>query len=206
MMLRALGAAIAGGQSVRYGSPKAFATVGGVPLIERVIAALQDAAQAQVIVANEPDAYEPLGLPVISDVLERGAALAGIHAALLEARQHAYDGVLVVACDMPFPSAALLRALARNAARSGADVAAPESDGPRGLEPLFAYYSVRCVEPIERAVERGDLRVIAFHDEVILERMQLAEVMRYGDPATLFMNVNTPEERERAEAILKAHA
>lgn len=205
MMLRALGAAIAGGQSVRYGSPKAFATVGGVPLIERVVAALQEVTDAQVIVANEPAAYEPLGLPVVRDVLERGAALAGIHAALLEARQHAYDGALVVACDMPFPSAALLRTLARNAARSGADVAAPESGGPRGIEPLFAYYSVRCVEPIERAVERGDLRVIAFHDEVVVERMPFTDVARYGDPDTLFMNVNTPEERERAEAILTAH-
>lgn len=202
-MLRVLGAAIAGGRSLRYGAPKAFATVGGVPLIERVLQALRDATAEQIVVANDRAAYEHLGVTIVGDVLQNGAALAGIHAALLEARQRGHDGIFAVACDMPFPCADLLRVLAQRGIVTGADVVAPESDGPRGIEPLFAYYSVRCVEPIERAVERGDLRVIAFHEEIAVERIALAEVARFGDPARLFMNVNTPDERARAEALLE---
>jgi molybdopterin-guanine dinucleotide biosynthesis protein A len=205
-MLRVLGAAIAGGRSTRYGSPKAFATVGGIPLIERVLAALRATSDEQIIVANDQAAYAHLGVPVVGDVLAQGAALAGIHAALLVARQRTHDGAFAVACDMPFPSAELLGALAERAAMTGADVVAPESEGPRGIEPLFAYYSVRCVAPIERAVERSDLRVIAFHDEIVVERIPLADVARFGDPATLFMNVNTPAERVRAEALVETRS
>jgi len=43
--------------------------------------------------------------------------------------------------------------------------------------------------------------MIGFHGAVQVSRIPLDEVSSYGDPETLFMNVNTQEERERAEAI-----
>ncbi len=201
MTMRICGASIAGGRSRRYGSPKAFATVNGRLLIERVLDALRAASDEQVIIANEPDAYRVFGMPVRSDTLREAGALGGIHAALLYAAEHSCDGVLALACDMPFPAPALLRELAARAHTSGADVAAPASDGPRGLEPLCAYYAVACIEPIERAVARDDLRVIAFHDDVHVDLMPTHEVARFGDPARLFLNVNTPADHARAQAL-----
>jgi len=99
---------------------------------------------------------------------------------------------------MPFVPSGLLRAL--RDAGAGADAVVPESDSRRGLEPLSAYYGPACAAAIERRVASGDRRVIAFYDDVHLARIPAAEVARFGDPALLFMNVNTPEERVLAEA------
>ncbi|MGH7445400.1 MAG: molybdenum cofactor guanylyltransferase [Longimicrobiales bacterium] len=201
MNARVCGAAIAGGRSTRYGSPKSFATVGERMLIERVLDALRAVSDEQIIIANDPAAYERFGLPVRADVLAGAGAIAGIHAALLYAAEHGCSGVLAVACDMPFPSADLLRALRDHAVRQGADVVVPASDGPRGMEPLFAYYAIACIAPIERAVARDDRRVIGFHDDVHVALLPAEDVRRFGDPARMFMNVNTPAERARAEAL-----
>ena len=99
---------------------------------------------------------------------------------------------------MPFVPTGLLGAL-RNAGRD-ADAAVPESDSRRGLEPLCAYYAPACIAAIERRIAAGDRRVIAFYDDVRVARVSVRDVAQFGDPALLFMNVNTPEERILAEA------
>jgi len=127
-------------------------------------------------------------------VLRDVGSVAGIHAALV----HAGTPVLVVAWDMPFVPAALLAAL--RAAGRDADAAVPESDSRRGIEPLCAYYTPACVQPIERHIAAGDRRVIGFYEDVRVARLGADVVSTFGDPALLFMNVNTPEERILAEA------
>jgi hypothetical protein len=49
-------------------------------------------------------------------------------------------------------------------------------------------------------VAAGDRRVVAFYDDVRVARVSAERVAELGDPAFLFMNVNTPEERDLAEA------
>ncbi len=199
--MKVCGAAIAGGRSVRYGEPKSFATVAGVRLIDRVLDALREASDEQVVIANEVDAYVSLGLPVRSDVLEGAGPLAGLHSALLYAQERGCDGVVVLACDMPFPSAALLRALVQHAQEQEADAVLPASDSRRGMEPLCAWYSTACIAPIERAVAREELRVIGFHDDVRVAVLPERDVARFGEPDRLFMNVNTREDRDAAERL-----
>ncbi|MGH7475443.1 MAG: molybdenum cofactor guanylyltransferase [Longimicrobiales bacterium] len=202
-----VGAILAGGRSRRYGSPKAFASVGGVRLIERVIRAVAEAAEPIVVIANEPEAYAALGFPVRSDALIGTGVLGGIHAALSYAREIGAVGALVVACDMPFIEPRLLLRLRRLREDAGGpagspDIVAPESSGRRGVEPLCAIYGRGCIGPIEAAAARGDRRAIAFWPEVRVQRLPLAEVSLYGAPERLFMNVNTPAERAVADATL----
>jgi molybdopterin-guanine dinucleotide biosynthesis protein A len=105
--------------------------------------------------------------------------------------------VLCVAWDLPFLTAPLLAALIDGA--GGVDAFLPESGGPRGVEPLCAVYGAACQAPIERRIAAGDVRAIAFHDDVRVGTLPLARVRAFGDPARLFFNVNTPEDVERAE-------
>lgn len=203
-----LAAILAGGRNTRYGGLKALEEVGGIRIVDRVHAALSRASPdlPLVLIANQPEDYASVPLPSRPDVLAGLGALGGIHAALSWAREEARAGALVVACDMPFVSADLLGRLLDEAG-SGAgsahavDAVVPESGGRRGVEPLCAYYSVACLAAIEAAAGRGDRRVIAFYDDVALRRLPLDDVRRYGDPSELFMNVNTHDERTRAEAI-----
>jgi molybdopterin-guanine dinucleotide biosynthesis protein A len=56
------------------------------------------------------------------------------------------------------------------------------------------------VSAIERRIAAGDRRVVAFYDDVRVVRLPAESVAAFGDPALLFRNVNTPEERILAEA------
>jgi molybdopterin-guanine dinucleotide biosynthesis protein A len=224
--VRPFGAILAGGESSRYGSPKALATVGGERIIERVLAALQALTPDIILSANEPELFEYLALPTYPDERPDLGPLGGIHTALLRAREAGRPGVLAVACDMPFPSSRLLARLAELAfgwsAGSGSagtgdsysgsysdsvatarapDIVLPASAGPRGVEPLFAAYRTSCIPAIEAALADGDRRMIGFHERVAVRTIPLDEVEALCDPATAFLNVNTPEDRARAEAI-----
>lgn len=193
------GAILAGGQSRRYGAPKALATIGGTPIVERVRAALSDVCPDIILIANDQELYAGLGLPMRPDVRPGCGVLGGILTALFWAREEGRPGALAVACDMPFLSPDLLRRLLDLS--DGADVVAPESGGKRGVEPLCAWYGVGCIPAIEAELDRGDRHIVGFFDDVRVRRLPLDEVRTFGDPGVLFLNVNTPEERERAERI-----
>jgi molybdopterin-guanine dinucleotide biosynthesis protein A len=204
-MLAVLGAVIAGGASERYGSPKALATVGGERIIDRVIGALEGVADQTVLIVNTEAIARAVPLESRADIIRGAGALGGIHSALTWADEREMDGILAVACDMPFVGAPLLRAIMGEAAASNADVVVPESGGRRGIEPLCAYYAVRGLPAIRAALDRGDQRMIAFHADVLVRRLPIGVVRGFGDPDILFMNVNTPEDRALAERLAGAN-
>jgi molybdopterin-guanine dinucleotide biosynthesis protein A len=199
------GAVLAGGESRRYGSPKALATVGGVRIIDRVVATLGRITPVMVLLANEPDLFDDLGLPARPDIRSGLGALGGILTGLLWAREAGRPGITAVACDMPFPCEPLLVRLRDLAFAADAgtrpDVVIPESRGRRGVEPLCAAYGVGCIPAIEAQLARGDRRMIGFHGAVRVYRLPLRDVASLCDPDRAFLNVNTPAERERAETL-----
>jgi len=189
------GVILAGGAARRYGgAPKGLERVGGRRIIDRIAHTLAAATDDLLLIANDPDAASWLpGVPVAVDLRPGNGSLGGIHAALTRAARP----VLVVAWDMPFVPAALLGAL--RALGRGADVAVPESSSTRGVEPLCAYYDPACLGPIERHLDEGDRRVVGFFDDVRVARLPDEQVRRFGDPALMFLNVNTPDELVLAE-------
>jgi molybdopterin-guanine dinucleotide biosynthesis protein A len=201
---RIYGAVIAGGQSTRYGSPKALATVGGRRIVDRVLDALRVVADDVIVLANDASLGAQIGLPFRPDERTGLGALGGIHAALLWAEADGRTGVLAVACDMPFLSTGLLRHILGEA--TDADVVVPEGGGRHGIEPLCAYYATSCLPSIEAALARQDARMVAFHDDVRVRRVPRAAVERFGAPEILFLNVNTADDRARAERITRGAA
>lgn len=213
------GVILAGGAASRFGgAPKGLERVDGRRIIDRVASALRQVTDDLLLIANAADAAGWLpGVRTQSDPRPGLGALGGLHAAL----HHAGTDIVLVAWDMPFVSATLLGELRRLGQSAGAaeqlvasslerseassspatsldplpDAVLPESDGSRrGVEPLCAWYSARCLPAVDRALDHGDLRVIGFHDDVRVLRMPLARVRDFGDPARLFSNVNTREE------------
>jgi molybdopterin-guanine dinucleotide biosynthesis protein A len=191
------GVILAGGAASRYGGqPKGLERVGGRRVIDRVADALREAADELLLIANDPAAHRWLpDVRTAPDVRPQLGSLGGIHAAIVRAAQP----VLVVAWDMPFVPSALLRVLRHRGSATNADAVLPESGSRRGLEPLCAYYSPACVPAIERRLDANDMRVVSFFEDVYVERVPEHEVRRFGDPAILFMNVNTPDDLTIAE-------
>ncbi len=196
------GVLLAGGESRRYGSPKALARVGDRSILERGLASLAGATRRIGIVANDPAPYRPAGLPVRPDLRPGTGALGGLLTAVGWASDEACEAAVVLACDMPFVPAGLLVRLAEEVGPR--TVAVPASPGPRGLEPLCGVYGVGTAPAIAAALDRGERAVISFFEEVELRVLAPEEVRRFGPPERMFWNVNRPEDRARAEEWVAA--
>jgi len=98
---------------------------------------------------------------------------------------------------MPLLSASLLVHLA---GREG-QVAIPRVGGR--LQPLCALYTRHCLGPIERAIGRGDLRMVAFHAEVDVRVVEEDEVRLWDRDARSFRNCNTPAALREIVALVE---
>jgi molybdopterin-guanine dinucleotide biosynthesis protein A len=196
--MKVTGVIQAGGRSTRMGGrPKALLELGGRRIIERVIAAVDGVLDDLLIVTNTPDLYAFLGLPMVPDVYPEGGSLGGIYTGLKSASG---DAIFTVACDMPFLRREVVRLVVERAA--GADVVIPRVGDQ--YETLHAAYQKSCLPAMEARLLKGQLKIVGFFDEVRVMVVDAAEVARYGDPNVVFMNVNTPEELTRAQALVGA--
>lgn len=194
------GAILAGGGATRFGGrPKGLEPVGGRRIIDRLVAAFEDAlGVTPLLVANSPGAADwAPGLRAEADRVPGLGALGGIYTAVLAAPAP----VVCVAWDMPFVPAGLIRALADGLAT--ADACLPASEGRRGMEPLCAAYGPACGPAIEQVLAAGERRAIAFHHLVRVGILHGDAVRRFGDPGVLFFNVNTSDDLQRAEAMAR---
>jgi molybdopterin-guanine dinucleotide biosynthesis protein A len=179
------------------GRPKGLLTVGGVRILDRLVEAFLEAQGAlPLLVANAPDASTwRRDLRVVADRRTGAGTLGGLLTAVLETPAP----VVVVAWDMPFVTAGLIGALGRGL--TGSDACLPGSGGPRGVEPLAAAYGPATGPAMADAIDRGDLRAIAFHRAVRVRVLGPEEVAAFGDPERLFFNVNTADDLLIAERM-----
>jgi molybdenum cofactor guanylyltransferase len=185
----------AGGQSTRMGENKALKPFLGRPLVQRVVERLAPAADELLLTTNQPEDYEFLNLPLMTDVKPGRGPLGGLYTALISAK---YSSVAVVACDMPFASAPLLVAAAGLLSREKVDIVIAETS--EGFEPLHAVYRREtCIPAIESAIQADQWRVISWFSKVNLRRLTPDELGRYDPDGVAFWNVNTPEEFAEAE-------
>ncbi len=168
-----------------------------MPLIARVTSAIRPISSETLIVVAEEEQAQVLPLPtyvqVVRDLYPNAGSLGGILTGLTAA-----TGVwaLVVACDMPFLSQALLAEMA--SARDGCDAVVPLLDGRP--EPTHALYSKDCVEPIRKNLEAGELKISAFFEMVRVKYLPQPTVEALDPGLWSFFNVNTPSDLEIAMA------
>jgi molybdopterin-guanine dinucleotide biosynthesis protein A len=187
-----IGVVLAGGASTRMGAPKATMTLGGVPLAERALRPLRAAGLEAAVVAKEGDALPHLDAPVWIESRPQRHPIAGI----LTALERAGGPVLVCACDMPFVRRQLVADLA---ARAGTVV--PEAGGR--LHPLLARYEPAAAAALNAALAEGT----ALHEAIRAAGATIVperEIARFGDPARLLFNVNTPDDLTRARELMNA--
>lgn len=189
----------AGGQSRRMGQNKALLPFSGQPLIARVIERVRGLGDEVLVTSNTPDEMRFLNLPVFEDVMPGSGALGGLYTALLAA---SHPHVVVVACDMPLIRAELLAEQIRLLQAEGADVVIPIS--AEGWEPLHAVYRREtCLPAVKAALDAGQRRMISWFEAVKVRRMEPEETRRFDPQGRSFLNVNTPEEFAKVEALAR---
>jgi len=221
------GAIVAGGRSTRFGdADKSVAELGGVPMIRRVAdrlagagdpvppgaerAAGGDPVVDDLVVNCRPDQRDAIaaalsGLPLsvrwaLDAETDRGP-MAGIGNAC---RVAPGEFAFVVACDTPFVDPAFVEALFADAADADADAAIPRLSD-RWLQTTHAVYRADAMAAAcERALDRGDRKVLAAVEALSVVRVDEATIREHTTEHT-FTNVNTREELADAETYLAEH-
>jgi molybdopterin-guanine dinucleotide biosynthesis protein A len=174
---------LAGGKSSRMGTDKALLSLEGTPLILCAVTAAA-AVCGSVSLVGDPARYSRLGFPVVADTFPGAGPVAGIEAAL-----HATtaDWNLILACDMPALSPAVLETLFIG--DDTVDCALPKyPDGK--VEPLCAVYHRHCHPHIRAALEHG-LRKVT----IALEGLAIRYIPVTSEES--FTNLNAPEDVRR---------
>ncbi|MEQ5836647.1 molybdenum cofactor guanylyltransferase MobA [Marinobacter sp. NFXS9] len=184
------GLILAGGRARRLGGvEKGLADWQGRPLVATAVEALRPHCGTLLISANRRlSDYRSCSDKVISDAPEFDDAgpLAGLLSGLRCARELGFFGVLVMPCDTPAVTADIMGELAESARQDPQRIVlARVSDR---LHPLHGYYPAHLVDALQRDLEQGGRKVMAFAG---------AQDPRYLDlsvePET-FRNLNAPED------------
>ncbi len=180
---------LAGGKSSRMGSNKAFLKLKGKTFIERQIDLLREMFDEIFISANTPSEYEYLNLPVFKDIYPEKGPLGGIYTSLVNSSS---ANTFMLACDMPFVESGLIKYLKELTKEY--DVVVPKSE--RGLEPLHAFYSKNCIDPIKKELDSNNLRIISFFPHVNVKIVELDNLTSPDGFNNSIKNVNTRNEYE----------
>jgi molybdopterin-guanine dinucleotide biosynthesis protein A len=188
------GIVLAGGESRRMGRDKAFLTLDGIPLIERVLRPLRAVFPRIIIVTNDPASYVSYDAIVVTDAVNKQGPLTGIYTGLLHSRD---DYNFVVACDMPYLNPDLITYMA--SLTQGHDIVAPMVAGY--LEPLHAFYHRRLLPVIEERLGRDARQIRGIYDKARVHYVTETEIDRHDPERRSFKNLNTPEEYKEATCL-----
>jgi molybdopterin-guanine dinucleotide biosynthesis protein A len=186
-------AILSGGVASRFGGrDKGALLIGDQSIRDRQIAELATLTDDILVVGHDGGRDGDLALPspVIRLVPDRVAGcgpLGGLDAALAAARA---ETVIVVACDMPFVTRALLGHLASLVGDEDAAVPLDE----HGPHPLCAAYARRCSAAVSRRLGEGRLAVGGLLHDLRVRIVRGPELASFGDPRHLLANVNTADE------------
>jgi len=182
---------LAGGQSRRMGTDKAFIDWKGRPLLQH---ALELAASVcpRLSIVGATDKFSRFG-PVVEDHFLARGPLAGIHAAL---RSSKADLNLILAVDLPFLEPRFLKFLLEQAQQSTPLVTVPRTAD--GWQPLCAVYRRDFAEVADTALRLGRNKIDPLFSEVDLRVIQENELRNFRFSAQMFRNLNTPEDLDHA--------
>jgi molybdopterin-guanine dinucleotide biosynthesis protein A len=182
---RSSGFVLTGGRSTRMGRDKALLPVDGQSLLERTAEKVR-AAAGSVTLIGAPERYVHLDLPAVADMVEDCGPLGGLYTAL---KITTAEWNLLVACDMPGLTAALLASLLRAARQCQSACLVPQTAS--GLHPLCAVYHRSALASVESAINH---KCFKMHDLLKV----IGAISWPVSDASLLDNANTPADWDAA--------
>ena len=186
-------AVLAGGQGSRIGGGKPFIRLGNKTLIERAVDRARHWNDRSVVVVRQSGQLGSLEMPFITDIPGIEGPLAGLAAGLQWARGLGSKALLSLPCDMPFPPEDLPSRLSEGLGANGAALA---SSGGR-LHPVCGLWRVEAMDGMGTYCATGQRSLRGF-----AEHIGFAEVSWHTEPIDPFFNINTLDDRQKAELML----
>jgi molybdenum cofactor guanylyltransferase len=186
---------VAGGRSSRMGQSKASLDFGGVPLLTRIITELRRRfAEIVIVAAPESEGVLP-AIPGDVLLLRDETQFQGPAGALRRALETTkFDAAFACSCDLPLLDADVAVTLVEML--DAFDAVMPEIGGR--LQPLHAVYHKRCARALAAMSARGESRLTAIAEEIVLRRVGEHKLREFDPELRSFVNINTPDEYQHA--------
>lgn len=168
---------------------------GGIPLFERVYRIFREIFSEIIIVANDVLPFERYEAILRRDIILGKGALGGLYTGLFHSSNY---HVFCSACDMPFLNPRVIKYMGKE--RDEYDVIVPKTHD--GLHPLHAIYSKKCLNPMSQSLDRNDLKIVNFFQQVRVRYIEEMEIREFDPDMRSVINVNTAEEMEAVRNIL----
>lgn len=184
-------AILGGGAGARMGRRKALVELDGGSLVAHVARALRVSA-SKLAVVGDADAAHTIDAVALSDPPGfPSGPLSGVSAALSWAEAGGARFLLIAPCDTPLLDGSVFERLGEAVDR-GARVACAETAD--GLQPLVSIWRTTLADSLRGELADGHPPVRDVLARAGLERVRF-------DDAEMFLNINTPADLRRAEAI-----
>jgi len=187
---------LAGGKNIRMGREKALLSLGNKTIIEAQKDNLGQIFEEVIIVTNYENNFKNIDAKVVKDVIPGLGPLGGLYSGLSASSNiHSF----LIGCDMPFVNLELVKYMIRQVGEN--EIVIPLS--ANGVEPLFAFYSLSCLESIKRQIEQKNLKLLALLNSHNVRYICQEEVRKYDPDGLSFFNINYPLDYELALKIWK---
>ena len=189
-----IGLVLAGGQSKRFGSPKAIVELNGKKLMNQIADQLRPFVSEVFISANADDVIREALYPILRDEFFSAGPLAGLHAAMKHFPES--QSILAVTCDMPFLEAGFLQQLINEYSQSDGDGVCYFKESC--LYPFPGIFSCRTKAILEEFLKSGKNRVQDF----IMQSKSFSKLLVQDSALELF-NMNTVQDYQLALNLIE---
>lgn len=188
------GAILSGGKSSRMGTNKSLLTIDNQPIIQKISEELKQCNDEVIVVSNQHETYDFLGVKQVSDRYIDKGPLAGLETALYHVNADVY---MFAACDMPFISSEVYKFLLQQLAHYDAVVPIYNNQ----MHPLAGIYKKSVLPQIQSQIEKNNLKVMGFFAYV-----NVIYVRDFGNLSDEllqkhFFNMNYPAQYKEAKRL-----
>ncbi|HHT15897.1 MAG TPA: molybdenum cofactor guanylyltransferase [Clostridiales bacterium] len=186
-------AILCGGQSRRMGRDKAFIRLGEESLLRRLAKVGKGFGERLVSTDHRLMAKET-GFRMVPDIQKDCGPVGAIYSVLAAMKSEA---VLTLPCDMPFFPAALAREMLSAMPDTAKALMLTGRSGR--AYPLCAVFRKSCLPTVKEHVETGKLKAVPMMEVLGAVHMTLPE--KFSEK--VLMNLNTPEDLEAVQSVLR---
>jgi len=194
-----LGVVLAGGKSQRFGEDKCQVKLGGKLLIDYILSEIIDEFQEVLLISNNSINFKKSEkISLVNDFKKDLGPLGGVLTAMkwIKKKNKNYQWISTFPVDTPFFKKQILKDFLQTLKHEESKLFFIRSDDTR--HNIFGLWSIDLLDRLEEDLNKGDRKVEIWANSIGVKSVNMR--FENNDP---FFNINTKEDLEKAEKILK---
>ena len=194
-----LGVVLAGGKSQRFGEDKSQVKLGGKLLIDYILSEIIDEFQEVLLISNNSINFKKSEkISLVDDFKKDLGPLGGVLTAMkwIKKKNKNYQWISTFPVDTPFFKKQILKDFLQTLKHEESKLFFIRSDDTR--HNIFGLWSIDLLDRLEEDLNKGERKV-----EIWANSIGVKSINMKFENKNPFFNINTKEDLEKAEKILK---